>query len=279
MKGSGSDMKTITHKQFTPLRLDDLLPLMKREEMTDDEMVAYQSKSVLEPGSPKSSIETLLHAFLPPPHIYHTHADAICALTDTPNSATVIRRVFGTNVAVIPYSRPGFLLSKRTGEAYANRSGLRAIILDKHGLITWGDTARAAYLETIRMITEAERFIARHRKPSRVRIAPGKQAETDRRSIAAAVAPTIRAEFGARQTDGPAVRRQSRGSSVCESSEGRINEPSRAVHARSPDAYETLAPLSPSGRFRAYGFRKNQGRPSESVGTVPETLRRLFRPV
>jgi len=196
MKGSGSDMRTITHKQFTPLRLDDLLPLMKREAMTDDEMVAYQSKSVLEPGSPKPSIETLLHAFLPPPHIYHTHADAICTLTDTPNGGEIIRSVFGSDVAVIPYSRPGFLLSKRTGEAYAMQSGLRAIILDKHGLITWGETAKAAYLETIKMISEAERFIARHRKPGRVQIPRVKPSGAKRRSIAAAVAPTIRGEIG-----------------------------------------------------------------------------------
>jgi rhamnulose-1-phosphate aldolase/alcohol dehydrogenase len=196
MKGSGSDMRTITHKQFTPLRLDELLPLMKQEAMTDDEMVSYQSKCVLKPGSPKPSIETLLHAFLPPTHIYHTHADAICALTDTPDSGEIIQSVFGNDVAVIPYSRPGFLLSKRTGRAYAKQSGLRAIILDKHGLITWGETAKAAYLETIRMISEAERFIARHRMPRRAWLSMAKRSEAKRRSIAAAVVPTIRGEIG-----------------------------------------------------------------------------------
>jgi rhamnulose-1-phosphate aldolase/alcohol dehydrogenase len=195
MKGSGSDMRTITPKQFTPLRLDDLLPLMKREAMTDDEMVAYQSKSVLEPGAPKPSIETLLHAFLPPTHIYHTHADAICALTDTPNSEEIIEDVYGSPVAVIPYLRPGFLLSKRTGEAYAKNSGLRAIILNKHGLITWGESAQEAYLETIRMITRAEQYIARRRRP-RVRPARSAVSKETRRAIAAAVAPMLRGEIG-----------------------------------------------------------------------------------
>ncbi|MBI3812791.1 MAG: bifunctional rhamnulose-1-phosphate aldolase/short-chain dehydrogenase [Nitrospirae bacterium] len=196
MKGSGSDMRTIKPKQFTPLRLDDLLPLIKRDEMTDDEMVAYQSKSVLEPGAPKPSIETLLHAFLPPTHIYHTHADAICALTDTPSGIELIEKVYGKNVAVIPYFRPGFLLSKKTGEAYAKRPGLRAIILDKHGLITWGASAKEAYVETIRMITEAERFIARHKKRPRSRAAQPAPSKASRDSIAAAVAPTLRGEVG-----------------------------------------------------------------------------------
>jgi len=195
MKGSGSDMRTIVPKQFTPLRLDDLLPLMRRDRMTDDEMVAYQSKTVLEPGAPKPSIETLLHAFLPPTHIYHTHADAICALTDTPDGRELIGKLYGKNVAVIPYLRPGFLLSKKTGEAFAKNRGLRAIILDKHGLITWGESAKEAYLETIRMITEAERFIARQRKPARAPIGAPVTKEA-RRSIAAAIAPTLRGEVG-----------------------------------------------------------------------------------
>lgn len=192
MKGSGSDMRTITPKQFTPLRLDDLLPLMKRDAMTDDEMVKYQSKSVLEPGAPKPSIETLLHAFLPPLHIYHTHADAICALTDTPNGAELIEAVCGKNVALIPYFRPGFLLSKKTGEAFAKNPGLRAIVLNKHGLITWGESAKEAYLETIRMITRAERYIARRKRP---RLRPAVSKET-RRAVAAAIAPTLRGEVG-----------------------------------------------------------------------------------
>ncbi|HTN43128.1 MAG TPA: bifunctional rhamnulose-1-phosphate aldolase/short-chain dehydrogenase [Nitrospiria bacterium] len=195
MKGSGSDMRTITPGQFTPLRLDDLLPLMKREAMTDDEMVAYQSKSVLEPGAPKPSIETLLHAFLPTTHIYHTHADAICALTDTPNGDEIIEELYGANVALIPYLRPGFLLSKKTGEAYAKNPGLRAIILDKHGLITWGASAKEAYLETIRMITLAERYIARRRRP-RARPAGPAVSKRARRAIAAAVAPALRGGIG-----------------------------------------------------------------------------------
>ena len=199
MKGSGSDMRTITHKQFTPLRLDDLLPLIKRDAMTDDEMVTYQSKSVLEPGSPKPSIETLLHAFLPPTHIYHPHADAICALTDTPNGRALIEKVYGKNVAVIPYFRPGFLLSKKTGEAYAKNPGLRAIILDKHGLITWGGSAKEAYRETVRMITEAERFIRGRGKGIRVRQKRrGREpfSTPQRRAVAAAIAPALRGEVG-----------------------------------------------------------------------------------
>lgn len=198
IKGSGSDMRTITANQFTPLRLDELLPLTEREEMTDEEMVAYQSRCVMEPSAPKPSIETLLHAFLPAPHVYHTHADSICTLTNTSDSSKLIHRVYGDDIALIPYLRPGFRLAKLVGEAYRQNPGLRAIILNKHGLVTWGNTPRAAYLETINIVSEAERFILRN---ARGRLVSRKGAAGDsliahRRSQAALLAPTLRGAVG-----------------------------------------------------------------------------------
>jgi len=194
IKGSGSDMKTITSKQFTPLRLDELIILRERDDMTDEEMVAYQSSCVADPTSPKSSIETLLHAFLPPLHIYHTHADAICTLTNTCNSSRLIAAVYGKNVALIPYIRPGFRLAKMVAEAYRQNPALRAIILDKHGLVTWGNTPKAAYLTTIEMVTEAERFISRSAKMCTKRRKRTLQTlpTVMRRSLAADLAPVLR---------------------------------------------------------------------------------------
>jgi len=198
MKGSGSDMRTITTKQFTPLRLDELLPLLEREDMTDEEMVAYQSRCMMENAAPKPSIETLLHAFLPAPHVYHTHADSICALTDTSDSQKLIHSVYGDDVALIPYLRPGFRLAKLVAEAYRQNPDLRAIVLDKHGLVAWGKTPKEAYNETIRMVSEAERFIRRNiqgrfDRPVRAIVA---QPASERRAHAALVAPLLRGAVG-----------------------------------------------------------------------------------
>lgn len=197
IKGSGSDMRTIAPRNFTPLRLDDLRRLIKREAMTDEEMVAYQMKSVLDPKAPKPSIETLLHAFLPPSHIYHTHADAICALTDTPGSRRLIASALGGEVAVVDYTRPGFLLSKWVWEVYQKNPKLKGIVLDKHGLITWGETAKEAYLRTIEMVTSAEKFAIKKLKRRQVLgAALAKPLPPQKRhAIAAAVAPIIRGEL------------------------------------------------------------------------------------
>lgn len=194
IKGSGSNMKTITRKQFTPLRLDELSLLEKKDRLTDEEMVDYQGRCVLEPGAPKPSIETLLHAFLPSLNVYHTHADAICALTDTPNPMRHLRAVYGNEVALVPYVRPGFTLSKLTAEAYWRNPNVRAIILDKHGLITWGETAKEAYLETIQMVSEAEGYIrGRKRKAKKGKKSTGTEvSRQERRSMVAEIAPVLR---------------------------------------------------------------------------------------
>ncbi len=196
IKGSGSDMKSMTARQFAPLRLDELLPLMNLKSMTDEEMVAYQARCSMEPSAPKASIETLLHAFIPFSNIYHTHADAICALTDTSNSQEMVKKVFGDRLGLVRYIRPGFTLSKWVGQAVQSNPEMEGLILDKHGLITWGETAKAAYLKTIQLVTEAENFL---QSTLRRRAAFGgirfkTPTSTDRSKMAIALAPLLRGE-------------------------------------------------------------------------------------
>src|SRR5918996_6251897 len=38
VKGSGSDLATMTERDFTPLRLEEMLPLLERDEMSDEDM-------------------------------------------------------------------------------------------------------------------------------------------------------------------------------------------------------------------------------------------------
>ena len=79
VKGSGSDLATITPAGFAALRLDEVLPLEIRDAMDDAEMVAYLRCCSLTPDQPRPSIETLLHAFIPATHVDHTHPDALIA--------------------------------------------------------------------------------------------------------------------------------------------------------------------------------------------------------
>ncbi len=213
IKGSGADMKTMTRKDFTPLRLNDLLKLGQREKMTDEDMVAYQRCCMLNPTSSKPSIETLLHAFLPATYIYHTHADAICTLTDTPRGNAIISEVFQGAVSTVPYVRPGFELAKRVRNVYTRAPSVDGIILEKHGLVTWGDSSQDAYKKTIALVSKAEQWIlsARSKKTSNTKKPVKPKYLENPKQLTAKIAPILRGALSQYQrtllllNDSPAV--------------------------------------------------------------------------
>jgi rhamnulose-1-phosphate aldolase/alcohol dehydrogenase len=160
VKGSGSDLATIKAGQFTGLKLDEVLPLMERESMDDQEMVAYLASCQLGPDMPRGSIETLLHAFVPYAQVDHTHPDAINMLCCAEGGEELARECFGEEAVWIPYIRPGFALSKQVGEAVRNNPNARFVLLAKHGLVTWGDAHEESYNRTIEAINRAAEFVA-----------------------------------------------------------------------------------------------------------------------
>ncbi|MBI4169248.1 MAG: class II aldolase/adducin family protein, partial [Acidobacteria bacterium] len=205
IKGSGSDLKSIEPRHFPGIRLDDLEPLLLREAMSDEEMVAYLVHCLMEPGSPRPSIETLLHGFVPHPHIDHTHADAILALTNTPDGRRHVESVYGREAIWIPYRRPGFVLSREVADAVRAHPKARCVVLEKHGLITWGQTAKESYAATIEMNSRAEEY-ARDRGRGKSVFGPVAQpplaAEARRRAIAR-IAPFLRGLLSGRAAGGP----------------------------------------------------------------------------
>jgi rhamnulose-1-phosphate aldolase/alcohol dehydrogenase len=160
VKGSGTDLATIRAEQFTGLKLDEVLPLEERSEMSDEEMVSYLAACQLRPDMPRGSIETLLHAFVPYPHVDHTHPDAINMICCAEGGEELAAECFGEEAVWIPYIRPGFTLSKQVGEVVRNNADIRFILLAKHGLVTWGETHEESYGRTIEAINRAAEFVA-----------------------------------------------------------------------------------------------------------------------
>lgn len=156
VKGSGTDLKTITPAGFPGIFIEDVLTLREREDMSDEEMVAYLEHCLVDPRGIRPSIETLLHTFLPARHVDHTHADAIVTLTNTPHGREVVREALGAGVAFVPWRRPGFLLAKEV----ADLAGAEAVVLENHGLVTWGDTAEESYRATVDLVGRAEEWLA-----------------------------------------------------------------------------------------------------------------------
>jgi rhamnulose-1-phosphate aldolase/alcohol dehydrogenase len=161
VKGSGTDLASITGAGFAALRLDEVTPLRARESMNDAEMVDYLLRCALSASQPRPSIETLLHAFIPAPLVDHTHPDAIIALTSSPNGSVLAEQEFGAEAVWLDYQRPGFEMSKRIAELLDTNPSARAVLLEKHGLVTWGDTPEQCYRNTIEFVTRATEVIRR----------------------------------------------------------------------------------------------------------------------
>ena len=159
VKGSGSDLATMKAHNFTGLRLEDIRPLFERAEMSDEEMVAYLSHCMIDSKHPRASIETLLHAFLPFKHVDHTHPDAIISLCCADNGKQLAEEIFGNRFVWVPYVRPGFTLSKMIAEGVINNPNAELVLMEKHGLVTWGETSEESYAKTIQIINEAEQYI------------------------------------------------------------------------------------------------------------------------
>ena len=160
VKGSGSDLRTIEGRHFAGVRLNDVRSLRTVEKMSDEAMVEYLRRALLDPDDPRPSIETLLHGFLPHRFVDHTHADAIVALTNQPDGVDTVRRVFGSRLAVVPWVRPGFALSRAVASAWEGDRSVEGIAFVNHGLLTFDDEAHVSYERTIDLVSEAEAFIA-----------------------------------------------------------------------------------------------------------------------
>ncbi len=199
VKGSGTDLRTIGPEGFTYLYLDRLAALRGRQDMRDEEMMRLMRACMLRPEDPLPSVETPLHALLPARFIAHTHDVATLCLTDTPSAQEHVRRLFADRVAFLEYVRPGFPLAKRLAERYPGGPGPRAIalVMEKHGLTVWGETAAQCYARLLDLIGEAEAYVAERARGKAVFgpcMTPAPDAET-RRSRVAALLPAIRGEL------------------------------------------------------------------------------------
>ena len=175
VKASGHDLARIEPGGHTGLDLSHLVRLRNLEQLDDRQMVDEFMTHRLDPRSRVPSIETLVHAFLPPKFIDHCHADAILALTNQPGGEALVRDALGDGVLVLDYFEPGFSLAKASAGAFHRHPDRTGMVWMRHGLITWGETARESYEATIDLVSRAEAFLARKASRSltlRVRTSP-----------------------------------------------------------------------------------------------------------
>jgi rhamnose utilization protein RhaD (predicted bifunctional aldolase and dehydrogenase) len=161
VKGSGADLADATEKDFAPVRLAMVRPLIERDAMSNAEMGAQFRAALTDPQAPRPSIETLLHAILPFKWVEHTHADAVLAVANTAHGERHLRTALGDAVVIVPYRHSGFELAKACHEAFQREASAKTIgmVLMHHGLFAFGASARESYERMIALVTRAEDYL------------------------------------------------------------------------------------------------------------------------
>ncbi|MFB2549697.1 bifunctional rhamnulose-1-phosphate aldolase/short-chain dehydrogenase [Ensifer soli] len=195
VKGSGGDIATMALDGFATLYMDKLeaLKSLYRGVAFEDEMVGYLPHCTFNLNPRAASIDTALHAFVPRAHVDHMHPDAIIAIAASKNSRALTQEIFGDEIGWLPWKRPGFELGLWLEKFCRENPKARGLVLESHGLFTWGDTAKESYDTTIEIINKAMAwFEAKATGPAfggPVRPVLGK---AERRAVAGQLMPVIR---------------------------------------------------------------------------------------
>jgi len=207
VKGSGGDLGTLRPQNLAVLRLDrvrslvDVYPGLDRE----DEMVAAFDYCLHGKGGAAPSIDTAMHALVDAAHVDHLHPDSGIALATAADGPELTRKCFGDRVVWVPWRRPGFQLGLDISAIAAGNPQAIGCILGGHGITAWGRTSAEAEANSLEIIRTAEKFLAANGVAEPFGpIVAGYEAlpETERRTKAAALAPTIR---GLASADRPQV--------------------------------------------------------------------------
>ena len=161
VKGSGWDLATIEAPGFAPVRLSALRRMATLPALSDSDMVTAQRAAMINPYAPNPSVEAILHAIIPFRFVDHSHADAVVALTNTPNGEALVRELYGPHMMIVPYVMPGFVLARTIYEMTRDTDwdALLGMILLNHGVFTFANSARESYERHIEIVTAAENNI------------------------------------------------------------------------------------------------------------------------
>jgi rhamnose utilization protein RhaD (predicted bifunctional aldolase and dehydrogenase) len=160
VKASGCDLAHADDGMFCALPLSATPRLLEREHLTNADVKTLLASSVNPPGR-QPSIETLMHAILPYRYVEHTHADSILAVINTQRAERIAASVYGDAAPLVPYRHSGVELARACMRALEEHGTGQTIglLLQFHGVVAFGDTARQSYENMIRLVTLAEDYL------------------------------------------------------------------------------------------------------------------------
>jgi rhamnose utilization protein RhaD (predicted bifunctional aldolase and dehydrogenase)/NAD(P)-dependent dehydrogenase (short-subunit alcohol dehydrogenase family) len=190
VKASGVSMDSIGPSGFVCLDHAFLKKLRGVASLTDEAMAGEFRTHMLRPCDALPSIETLMHAFLDKHFVVHTHPSPVLCLTNREHGEEAVSEALGSDVAVVPYVNAGLALGRAIADELDKHEGTRALVVMRHGLVTWGTHPKQAYDTTIEMVNRAEEYVRKSR--NRVIVPGAAVSVAQARKRYARLAPVLR---------------------------------------------------------------------------------------
>lgn len=157
VKASGTSLGTLREQDLVECRFATLLPLLDKDQMTDQQVDDALLSSRVNAQAKKPSVEAIFHAYLLSlpgiNFVGHTHAAGVNQILCSPRAAEFAeQRVYPDEIVCcsvasvfVPYTDPGLKLShviRRETEAFVQHQQRqpRVILMQNHGIITLGPT-------------------------------------------------------------------------------------------------------------------------------------------
>jgi rhamnulose-1-phosphate aldolase/alcohol dehydrogenase len=200
VKGSGGDLGSMKLDGFSTLYMDKLQALRQRYRGREheDEMVGYLPHCTFDLNARAASIDTPLHAYIPYRHVDHMHPDAVIAIAASRNSRALTETIFGREIGWLPWQRPGYDLGLKLSEFAHDHPNLKGVLLEAHGLFSWGDSSKTCYENTLRIIQQATDWLAENNTaPAFGGAAHQPLPAVARHATVTRLAPVLRGKIGA----------------------------------------------------------------------------------
>ncbi|MGC6498963.1 MAG: bifunctional rhamnulose-1-phosphate aldolase/short-chain dehydrogenase [Henriciella sp.] len=173
VKGSGGDLRTSKHENFSSLYQDkleslhdvyDAHPNKGYKSEAEDQMVSMYRHCVFCSNPRASSIDTPLHSMIPEKHVDHLHPNAVISVASCKDQEALTQEIWGGKLAYVPWMRPGWEAAKICKDAYDENPGIVGVLLGQHGHTNWSGESKACYETSLWVIETAARYIEAHDK-------------------------------------------------------------------------------------------------------------------
>ena len=179
VKSSGSSLGTLTEIELSHCYFDHLLPVLDRDDLSEQEIESVLLDSRVRPTELKPSVETFFHAYLLTlcgvNFVGHTHPVPVNQiLCSSLAESFAVERRFPDEVVccgpislLIPYEDPGLALAvriRREIQEFERRYAKlpKVILLGNHGVITIGPSTDAVRVAMAMTVKAAEIFVGAH---------------------------------------------------------------------------------------------------------------------